>query len=84
MRQRPSVVVQNTKSARSLWTVCAKDPKRGIMRSLSYHDRREDAVARATTILGSLGGSWIVVNDRGRRSIRLALSSANREALEEG
>jgi hypothetical protein len=49
-----------------LWTVFAKDAD--ALRSLSYHDRRDDALARVTTILSAApeGGRWVVIDEQGR------------------
>jgi hypothetical protein len=53
-----------------LWTVFARDEADpDLLRSLSYHDRRDDALARVTTILSAEpeGGEWIVLDEQNRQ-----------------
>ena len=56
------------KMSDGLWAVCAKDAPPNAFGSLSYHDRRIDAVAWATTILSAApdGGRWAVLDEEGR------------------
>jgi hypothetical protein len=49
-----------------VWTVCIRDAPDGVFRSLSHHDRRDDALAWITTVMKSAGGGrYVVVGDDG-------------------
>jgi hypothetical protein len=56
------------KQADGLWTVCVRVAPDSF-RSLSFHDRRADALARVTTILSRAGGGRWVVMDKDNREV---------------